>query len=153
MHLKRRLTKRHPRRKKSEELSNDKKDVLYHIVTKLLYVSKRAILGISPTIAFLCTRASKSPNEDWEKVRRLLQYLKGTLDIKMIIEIDGLIRLRTCVDVSCTIHMDMKRHTGGLISLGRGVIHTKSSKKISVPRAQLDQNWLGLATLSLGRYG
>lgn len=33
------------------------------------------------------------------------------------------------VDASYETHTDMKGHTGGLMSLGHGVIHTKSSKQ------------------------
>ena len=80
---------------------------------KLLYVSKRVRVDLSTTIVFLCTRVSKSIDEDWEKLRRLLQYLKGTISMKIILGNDGLECMRTYIDASYATHMDMKRHMGG----------------------------------------
>ena len=42
---------------------------------------------------------------------------------------EGLECLSTYVDTYYAIHMDMKGHTGGLVSLGRGIIYNKSSKQ------------------------
>ena len=62
-----------------------KSERFYHIISKLLCVFKRAILDIELAISFLCTRVTKSTEEDWEKLRRLLSYLKCTIDMPMII--------------------------------------------------------------------
>lgn len=67
---------------KSEELDEERKENFHRIVAKLLYVSKRVRVDINTDIAFLCTRVSKSTKEDWEKLGRLLMYLKGTLKLK-----------------------------------------------------------------------
>ena len=99
------------------------------IVAKLLYVSTRVRLDISPTIRFLCTRVSKSTEEDWEKLRRLLRYLKGTLSDKKYIRVDGMGLMRTYVDAAYAVHLDMRGHSGGIVSLGRGVVQSKSSKQ------------------------
>ena len=37
--------------------------------------------------------------------------------------------LRTFVDAAHAVHMDMKSHTGGLVTMGTGVIHARSSKQ------------------------
>ena len=113
----------------NKRLNEDKSDRFHHIVSKLLYVSKRARLDIDLTIAFLCTRVSKSTEQDWNKLRRLLQYLKGTLDMPRILGANGLELLQTWVDASYAIHQDMRGHTGGLMSMGHGVVHGKSSKQ------------------------
>ena len=42
---------------------------------------------------------------------------------------DDLRVLHTYVDASYAIHPDMRSHTGGDMSFGRGVVHTKSSKQ------------------------
>ena len=104
-------------------------DTFHHIVAKLLYVSKRARLDISLAIAFLCTRVTRSTIEDWGKLRRLLQYIKGTINMPRIIGELSLTSLMTYVDASYGVHPDMRGHTGGLITMGIGCIHTKSSKQ------------------------
>ena len=127
----------------SPELGEKRSEIFHHIVAKLLYVSKRVRVDISPTIAFLCTRVSKSTEQDWEKLRRLLEYLNGTKNIRRIMGSDGLSSLRTYVDAAYAVHADMRSHTGGLTSLGKGVIHTKSSKQKSNSKSSTEAELIG----------
>ena len=48
----------------SVDLNEERRDMLHHIVAKLLYVSKRARLDIDLAVSFLCTRVLKSTEED-----------------------------------------------------------------------------------------
>ena len=91
--------------------------MFHHIVTKLLFVSKHVRVDFSPTIAFLYTRVSKSTKEDWEKLRRMLEYLNGTMDLYRILRSDGMSSMRTYMDAEYAVHMDMRIHTEGLTSL------------------------------------
>ena len=56
-------------------------------------------------------------------------YIKDTLEMKRIMGWDGMNTMRTYVDPSYASHSDMRGHTGGLISLGRGTVQAKSSKQ------------------------
>lgn len=107
-------------------LDEEKYTIFHHIVSKLLYVSKRARLDIDLYISFLCTRFSKSTEQDWEKLRRLLTYLQNTIDMVRIIGYESIDTILTCTDASYATHNDMRGHTGGTVSLGRGVVHSKS---------------------------
>ena len=49
------------------EMSADRQEIFHHIVAKLLYVSKRARVDIDLAVSFMCTRVSKSTEEDWDK--------------------------------------------------------------------------------------
>ena len=113
----------------SVELEGEKAETFHHIVSKLLYVSKRARLDIDLVVSYLCTRTTKSTKGDWEKLRRLLTYLNGTIDMKRIISLDGSGTLRTWVDASHAVHEDMRGQTGGAMSGGSGLIHHKTSKQ------------------------
>ena len=114
----------------SELLNEDKSEKLHHIVAKLLYVSIRKQVDLSTEISFLCTRVSKNTIEDWEKLCRLLQYMKRTINMRRVLGgTEGLECLSIYADASCATHMDTKGHTGGFVSLGRGTIHKKSSKQ------------------------
>ena len=112
-------------------MNEKQSEIFHHIVAKLLSVSKRVRVDISPTIAFLCTRVSKITKQMWGNLRRLLEYLNGTKDIRIILGSDGMSSLRACVDVAYAVHADMRSHTGGLTSLGKGTLHIKSSKQKS----------------------
>ena len=69
----------------SNGLDKDRDEGFHHVFYKLLYVSKRARLDIDLAIFFLCTRVTCNTEEDWEKWRRFLHYLHGTINIERII--------------------------------------------------------------------
>ena len=102
----------------------------YHSTTaKLLYISMRARMDILLAVAFLCTRVSCCDKDDWRKLKRVLQYLYGTMDDSLIIGADSMQKMCTWVDASYAVHPDMKSHTGGVISFGRGALFSKSTKQ------------------------
>jgi Reverse transcriptase (RNA-dependent DNA polymerase) len=113
----------------SEALATEKAELFHSIVAKLLYISSRARSDISPTIAFLCTRVASPTMQDWLKLKRLLRYLQATTHLTTTLGGDDLTTLRTWVDASYAVHDDMKSHTGGCASFGRGVFMTKSTKQ------------------------
>jgi hypothetical protein len=113
----------------SPKLSKLQADNFHHIVAKLLYVSKRARIDIQLAIAFLCTRVSCSTLEDKMKLQHLLRYLKSTIDMPRIVGANAFDLLQTWVDASYAVHPDMRSHTGGGMSLGVGIINSKSTKQ------------------------
>lgn len=112
-----------------ERLSTKRSDNFHSITCKLLYVAHRGRPDILLPITFLCTRVSKSNVKDWEKLKRVLQYLRGTLDLVLTLGADDITKMKTWVDASYAVHADMKSHTGGCISFGRGAIICKSTKQ------------------------
>jgi hypothetical protein len=58
-----------------------------------------------------------------------MQYLNRTIDEFLTIGADNLTTMDTWIDASYAVHQDMKSHTGGAISLGRGAVMSKSSKQ------------------------
>jgi hypothetical protein len=80
----------------------DKKvaEIFHSVSAKLLYVSIRARMDILLAVIYLCTRVSKSTTDDWEKLKRVLEYLNGTLHYKYTIGIDDIEKLRSWVDAS-----------------------------------------------------
>ena len=96
----------------------------------LLFVSKRARPDIQVAIAFLSTRTTKSDNDDWKKLGRVIGYLKATKDLKLHLSCtDGTPIVKWWVDASYAVHHDMKSHTGAVMSLGQGGVYSKSSKQ------------------------
>ena len=66
----------------SARLDKGAGETFHRIVAKLLYVSIRARMDILPAIGFLCTRVSQSTEQDQSKLRRVLEYLKGTMNLE-----------------------------------------------------------------------
>jgi hypothetical protein len=79
----------------AELLMTKGQDNFHSIVVKLLYVSKRCHLDIQLPVAFLCTRVAVSTSEDWQKLKRVLEYLKGTIDDELMIGADELTKSKT----------------------------------------------------------
>jgi hypothetical protein len=113
----------------AELLTRARSDRFHSVTAKLLYVSIRARMDLLLAVAFLTTRVSKSTTEDEAKLKRTLEYIKGSIDKEYTLGADDLGELRTLVDASYAVHPDMKSHTGGVMSFGTGGFICKSSKQ------------------------
>jgi hypothetical protein len=100
-------------------------DKFHSVVTKLLYVAARARMDLLLAVSFLTTRVSRSTQQDMCKLRRLLEYVSGTLDVEYVVRADNLGRMQTWVDVVYAVHPS---HTGGVMSFRRGGLVCKWSK-------------------------
>ena len=94
-------------------VSPDRAETFHSIVAKLLWVMKRGRPDIELPISFLCTRVKAPSVKDWEKLKRVLQFLYGTLKDNRIIGFNDLASLLTYVDASYAVHNNMRSHTGG----------------------------------------
>ena len=116
--------------KNSEELNDQKSEIFHSVVAKLSYITKRTIPEIETAVSCLCTRVSKSTQDDWKKLRRVLGFLQNTIDDVRIIGADSLQNLFTWVDAAYGVHNeDMRSHKGGVMSRGTGTIHQRSTKQ------------------------
>lgn len=104
-------------------------DIFHSVVATLIYVGTRARGDLLPTLSFLSGRVSSPTDNDERKLKRLLGYIKGTINEELILGADSLNTFSTWVDASFAPHMDKKSHTGGVISFGRGAICCKSQKQ------------------------
>jgi hypothetical protein len=59
----------------------------------------------------------------------MIQYLRATKDDYLTLSANSLHNVRWWVDASYAVHPDMKGHTGGAMSLGRGVIYGTSKRQ------------------------
>ena len=99
------------------------------VVCKLLYVALHGRPDILLSVVFLASRVSKATVQDQTKLKRLLEYLFGTYDLPLILGADD-------------IH-DMKSHTGGVITFGRGGIACKSAKQKVVTKSSTEAELVG----------
>ena len=111
-------------REGADKLNEERADNFHSVTASLLYVSRRCRLDIQTAIGYLCTRVGCSDVDDWVKLKRVLQYLKGTIDLDRIIGGDDIRKMKSWVDVSYGVHDDCKSHTGGCVSFGWGVVST-----------------------------
>ena len=56
-------------------LSTKKSKSFHTIVATLLWIMKRARPDLETSVGILCTRVSKSDEDDWKKLRRVIAYV------------------------------------------------------------------------------
>ena len=110
-------------------LEGEEFDTFQSVVAKLLYVAIRARLDMLLPVAFLCTRVTKSTKQDQMKLKRVLEYVKGSIDLVYTMGAESLNSVQSWVDASYAVHPDMKSHTGGITSFGLGGFLGKSTKQ------------------------
>ncbi len=109
---------------KNPVMLDEETATMFHLnVAKLLFLCKRARPDIQTAIAFLCTRVKGPDNDDYKKLIRVMRYLRGTAKMPLTLEGDNTCIIKWWVDASFAVHPDMKSHTGGAMSLGKGVIY------------------------------
>jgi hypothetical protein len=111
------------------KLSEERRTLLHSITAKLLFGSKRARPDSQVPISFLTSRVTKADVDDWGKLKWLLTYLHGTIDIPLTLSIDDMCVVKTWMDAAFATHHDMQSHTGGYITMGKDAPVYASSKR------------------------
>jgi hypothetical protein len=103
--------------------------LFHHHVAKLLFLCKRARPDIQTAVAFLCTRVKGPDTDDYKKLTRVVRYIRGTLEMPLALEANNMHIVKWWVDASFVVHPDMKSHTGGIMSLGKGAVYGSSTRQ------------------------
>jgi hypothetical protein len=111
---------------------------------QLLYLSQRAHPDIRTAVSFLCGRLTKPDQDDYKKLTRVVKYLDSTVDMPLVLAADNTGKIRWWVDASYAVHSDMKSHTGGTLSLGKGSIYSTSNKQKLVTRSSTEAEVVGV---------
>ena len=125
------------------QLRPSESDRFRSVVCKLLYVALRGRPDILLAVVFLTSRVAKATLQDQAKLKRLLEYIYGTYDLALVLGADDIQTTYTFVDASFAVHADMKSHTGGVITFGRGGIACKSAKQKLVTKSSTEAELVG----------
>ena len=105
---------------KNPLLGKEQAQAFHRATAKALYLCARARRDIRVPVAFLTTRVRAPCAEDWTKLRRVLRYLYRNPALPLTLRADNLEVIEWWVDASFAVHPDMKGHTGGTMTLGKG---------------------------------
>lgn len=106
---------------------------------------KRARPDLETAVSFLMRRVSKSDLDDWDKLKRVLGFLKRTIDDKRRIGAKSLTEVLTWIDASFAVHDNLRSHMGGCISMGTGLIHGKSAMEKLNAKSSTEAELIGMA--------
>ena len=109
----------------------DEKDAMFfhHNVAKLLFLCKRAHPDLQTAVAFLSTRVQHPDHDDYKKLGWAMKYLCKTITFPLTLEADDLHLIHWWIDGAFATHRDMRSHTGGAMSLGKGIIYRTSTQQ------------------------
>ena len=74
-------------------------------------------------------RATNNTVEEKAKLKRVLEFLKHTINYKRVLVTDNLIKLCTWVDAAYGVHPNLKSHIRDGMSLGYRILHCKFTKQ------------------------
>lgn len=101
----------------------------HNIVAKALYLVKQARPDASIAIAFLTTRVCSPDVDDWQKLEHLVEYLQSTVNMPLILGGNESGVLNWYVNASFAVHANMRGHTRGGLTMGRGFPIVSSAKQ------------------------
>jgi hypothetical protein len=122
-----------------DKLDEETAQLFHHNVAKLLFLCKHARPDLQTAVAFLSTRAKEPDQDDYKKLTtRTMKYLRGTIDLSLTLEADDLHVVKWRVDALFAAHPNMKSHTGGMMTLGKGATCGTSIKQKLNTRSSTD---------------
>ena len=112
----------------------------------LLYLGKRTRPDLLLAVSFLTTRVNAPTEQDWNKLSRVLRFLKCTLEKSITLCPDPELSIYAYVDASYAPHLDAKSHGGIYVTFGRGPIYVKSAKHKIVSKSSTEAEFVTLAS-------
>ena len=130
---------------KSPRLDSEKAQRYHTFSAKLLYLAARVRSDISVATSFLCTRTTKSTEQDMAKLERVMRYLNVTRDHCIVFEGTEKLAVRAFIDASHATHEDGKGHMGMIVMIGLGPVMTKSIKSKIIAKSSTEDELIALS--------
>jgi hypothetical protein len=67
--------------------------------------------------------------DDWKKMKRVIGYLKETIDFELVISCEELKNLTWYIDGSYAVYDDMKGQSGSLLMIGKNAVLSRLNKQ------------------------
>ena len=120
-----------------------------NIDKQLLYIATTTRPDIAAAVSILCRKVNSPRQCDWTAVKRVIRYLKETINWKLKLEAVGDLKLIGYVDADWAgDRSDRKSTSGYLFKLGEGVISWISKKQISVALSSTEAEYIAASLAS-----
>jgi hypothetical protein len=115
------------------------------IVMSLMYIARLTRPDILLPVSYLATRSHIATKEDWEKLLRVLRYLRDSQKTIITIKCEEL-QLYCHCDASYGVHQDGRSHTGYMIYMGKNLSYvlSKSCKQKTGSTSSTDAEVIAL---------
>jgi hypothetical protein len=87
----------------------------------------------------------QKPDEfNCRKLGHCVRYLKRTANYPLTLEADSISSIKWWVDASYAMHPDMRSHTGGTMSMGKGSVYSSSIRQKINTRSATEAELVGV---------
>jgi len=119
-------------------------DLFHRLTAQLLYLGKRARPDLQTAVSFLTTRVTSPDQDDFRKLGRCIRYLRRTKHYPLTLEANSMSSIQWWVDASYGVHPDLRSHTGGTMSLGKGSVYSSSIRQKINTRSSTEAELVGV---------
>ena len=130
--------------KDAQKLDQATADLFHRITAQLLYLGKRARPDLQTAVSFLTTRVTSPDQDDLRKLGRCVRYLRRTKHYPLTLQADSMLSIKWWVDASYGVHPDLRSHTGGTMSLGKGAVYSSSIRQKLNTRSSTEAELVGV---------
>ena len=127
----------------SPSLSKEAAEQFHTTTAQGLFLCKRARPDICPAIAYFTTRVRNPNQDDWNKLVRMMKFLKQTSKDRLTLRADGSGSLKWYVDASFAVHPDYRSHTGAVMTMGDGAVASICKKQSMNTRSSTEAELVG----------
>jgi hypothetical protein len=131
-------------RGEAKPLPEEQATIFHRTVAKLVFVQARARRDLQTPVAFLTTRVKGPDEDDWGKLKRVLQYIKGTINMPLVLSADSMTLPKWWIDASYAVHPDCKGQTGAMVSFGNGMAISFSRKQKLNTKSSTESELVGV---------
>ena len=93
-------------------------------MAKLLFLRKLSRADILTRVEFLTTGVGEPDKDNNKKLSRVINYLQIIHNLVLTLELDGSGTVKWWVEAAFSVHHNMKSHTGGSMSMGKGGVYS-----------------------------
>jgi hypothetical protein len=86
---------------------------------------------------------------DYKKLTRVIRYLRSTMELVLTFKAHNMRIVKWWADASYAVHADMRSHTGGTMSLGKGVIYGTSTRQKLNRKSSTEAELVGMKEVLL----
>ena len=92
----------------SKRLNQKEKEIFHRTTTKVLYAGKRVRPDLLPVISALCMRVKNLGRNDWNKLVRIMKFITGTINDKLMLSVKNGLKVEQYVDAAFAVHPDFR---------------------------------------------
>ena len=125
-------------------ITKEQADLFRTMIAKILFVACRTRPDLKLALSFLTTRVKNPDLDDYRKLVRLVRYIRATRHLKLTLEASSMDSIKWWIDAAYGVHMDMRGHSGGMMSMGKGAMASKSNKHKINSRSSTEAEIVGV---------